>query len=524
MILRRASIDSPGRGDFPKVTEMAYWRRAGLAAARKAAGHTQESLAAKLHVAPSTIVRWEAGDYAPLPYVRPKLARLLGCSQQQLDDLIREPNQDIGQLAHDVDFACDWLDRQAGWASGSCRRMVISRLASLNMAELRDQDIRRGRVSRSDVVSALAGYYGPRADGHGTYRARFDDCEVATSIMSRADWLDLVCPLTPGNDRLELASAVVNDQISFDDIAARHAMSRLVEIAAREVRIADLPLYGLTSLNVSEGGIVGSLNLTSFLKYALTTDLVEGELIDAVAGGSMIEPGLLPLRDTYLPRVTSILDVESRSCAGGALALFAIARPEDRYRGPADYLLLIQERAGHVLNTTGRLAVVPKGFHQPLSDSRAGAPISATLRRELEEELFGRSDVDNTLGERRVADPMHPNRLSEPMQWLSADQTRLRLECTGFGFNLVNGNYEFASLMVIDDEEFWNRYGDRIEANWESVGLRQYSSLDRRFITELIADESWSNEGLFALLQGLRRLGQVGGNRTNLPKVEWDLV
>lgn len=524
MTLWRASIGNPSRGDFPKVTEMAYWRRTGLAAARKAAGHTQEGLAAKLHVAPSTVVRWEAGDYAPLPYLRPKLARLLGCSQQQLDVLIREPDQDIGQLGSDIDFACNWLDRQTGWVSGTSRRMVIARLASLDMAELRDQDIRRGRVNRSDVVSALVGYYGPRADGYGTYRVRFDDAEVVTSIMSRTDWLDLSCPLAPGSDRLELASTVVNDRISFDDVAAKHAASRLVDMAAREVRIADLPLYELTSVDVSENGIAGSISLTSFLKYALTTDLVEGELIDAVADGSMIEPGTLPLRDMYLPKISSILDIESRSCVGGALALFAIARPADRYRGPADYLLLIQERAGHVLNTTGRLAVVPKGFHQPLSDHRAGAPISATLRRELEEELFGRNDVDNTLGERRIADPMHPNRLSEPMRWLTADQGRLRLECTGFGFNLVNGNYEFASLMVIDDEEFWIRYGDRIEANWESIGLRQYSSLDRRFIMELIADESWSNEGLFALLQGLRRLGQVGGSRVDLPKVEWDLV
>jgi hypothetical protein len=136
-----------------------------------------------------------------------------------------------------------------------------------------------------------------------------------------------------------------------------------------------LPLYGLTSVGFSESGIVGSLNLTSFLKYALTTDLVEGELIDAVASRSLIGPGLLPLRDRYLPSVASILDIEGRSCVGGALALLAIARPADRYRGPADYLLLIQERTGHVLNATGRLAVVPKAFHQPLSDQRAGAPI-----------------------------------------------------------------------------------------------------------------------------------------------------
>ena len=52
------------------------------------------------------------------------------------------------------------------------------------------------------------------------------------------------------------------------------------------------------------------------------------------------------------------------------------------------------------------------------------------------------------------------------------------MECTGFGLNLVSGNYEFACLIVIDDEDFWTRYGGVIEANWESRLLRQYSSLD----------------------------------------------
>lgn len=53
------------------------------------------------------------------------------------------------------------------------------------------------------------------------------------------------------------------------------------------------------------------------------------------------------------------------------------------------------------------------------------------------------------------------------------------MECTGFGLNLVSGNYEFASVIIIDDEEFWLRFGGHIEANWESNCLRQYSSMDR---------------------------------------------
>ena len=79
--------------------------------------------------------------------------------------------------------------------------------------------------------------------------------------------------------------------------------------------------------------------------------------------------------------MSSVLGVAERLCAGGALALCAIARPAGPHRGPADYALLVQERSGQVVNATRRLAVIPKGFHQPMTDFRADARIGATLRR-----------------------------------------------------------------------------------------------------------------------------------------------
>ncbi|MGH4014717.1 MAG: helix-turn-helix transcriptional regulator [Pseudonocardiaceae bacterium] len=63
-------------------------KRRTLVDRRKAAGHTQESLAALLGVERSTVVRWEAGETEPLPWCRPKLAEALTVSLDEIDELL----------------------------------------------------------------------------------------------------------------------------------------------------------------------------------------------------------------------------------------------------------------------------------------------------------------------------------------------------------------------------------------------------------------------------------------------------
>ncbi len=70
-------------------------RRVELAAARKAAGHTQEALAAALHVDRSTVIRWEAGSNAPVPYLWPKLAKLLGVTPERLQVLLLVDDESV---------------------------------------------------------------------------------------------------------------------------------------------------------------------------------------------------------------------------------------------------------------------------------------------------------------------------------------------------------------------------------------------------------------------------------------------
>ncbi len=443
------------------------------------------------------------------------------------EDEPRQSPEAERRLAMDtnVSAALDWLDEHADWSAGQSRREVASRLAHLDVRKLQERASERSRVDRSRVARALAEYYGERAREAGRYCARIgSDTEIETSMVTSAEWLDLVCPLVARHDRLAVTRTTAGaSNIRLDRDGAQRAAQRIAETLAMGTRLVDMPLYRLLDVDVTSGSISGTVGISRFIEYAVTMDLLEGELIDALATGTAGGPGSMPLRDRYLPGLNSVVDTSHRLCAGGPLALCAIARPADPFRGEADYVLLVQERSGNVLNAARRLAVIPKGFHQPMTDFRADAQLGATLRREMDEELFGRDDIDNTVSEQRAADPMHPSRLSAPMQWLVDEPSRLRMECTAFGINLLSGNYEFPGLIVIEDEEFWRQFGGRIEANWEAAGLRQYSSLDDELLTELIGDVAWSNEGLFALLQGLRRLGEVGGERVKLPSIAWEV-
>ncbi len=74
----------------------------------------------------------------------------------------------------------------------------------------------------------------------------------------------------------------------------------------------------------------------------------------------------------------------------------------------------------------------------------------------------------------------------------------------------MTGNYEFACLIVVEDDEWWDRFGHLIESNWEAERIHRYSSLDPAGLAALVADARWGNESLFSLLQAMHRLGESG--------------
>ncbi|MEU7478884.1 helix-turn-helix transcriptional regulator [Lentzea sp. NPDC042327] len=77
--------------------------RKGLAARRKAMGHSQESLAELLRVTPGTVGRWEQGKSNPDLWLQPRLAKALALSVQELIDLLNPPVEVSAAEARDTD-------------------------------------------------------------------------------------------------------------------------------------------------------------------------------------------------------------------------------------------------------------------------------------------------------------------------------------------------------------------------------------------------------------------------------------
>jgi transcriptional regulator with XRE-family HTH domain len=396
---------------------------------------------------------------------------------------------------------------------------------------------RRSRVTREQIAQALVAYYHSSSSDNPSarfYRARVGGIPLTLSVLVEQDWLDLAVQLGSDQERFRLVVTDLNSPANqLEGKTLEAALVRLANVEVSGTVLVNSLLYRLLEVDVGQHRLEVVVTLADFAGYALTMDLLETELVNALATTApqrvrSVNSGAtmgLPLRDIYLPTAVSALALDERLCVGGPVALLAAARGgTSRGRSEPDYVLLIQERSARVLNATGRLAVVPKAFHEPTVEAGLETRLSASLEREVEEELLGRQDLEGLVaGSFRQADPFHRDHLSAPMRWLldRRHTDAYRVECVGFGINMVSGNYEFPCLILIDDEEWWARYGGQVEANWEMERIRRYSSRDAAGLQALITDPRWSNEGLFAFLEGLHRLATLGSvSRLALPTIE----
>ena len=508
---------------------VAEWRPAEACQLQQAMRLTNEAFAEKLGAAPRTIAKWHA-NFA---------MRLTLEMQQALDTMLDRAGEDVklrfAQLRDDVPraqaraqpepwrrrlegdrhlaSALDWLDGIRHEPSGTSRRDVEAVLSGGGAAQVRERARARGALDRSCAAQAVRDFYGDPPPEFGTVSIDCGPRRHATTMLSQKDWLAGRLDLREEAGAFELVHGVQADEVPLTPAGVDAAVQRVAEILVGRTRFVDAPVYRL--LRPPDGGWATgtAFAVDTFARYALTWDVLEAEASDHALG---LSDGLR-LRKALLPSIEAVLEPAGRVCVGGAQGLCAFARPGIGRR-PGDYLLLIQERSPRVVNATGRLAVIPKCFHQPMNDVTGDVGVGRTLLRELEEELLGRDELD-AASNGAAADPMHPSRLSEPMRWLR-ESPDWDLQMTGFGFNLMSGNYEFASVMAVHDETFWELHGGAVEANWEAARLRAFSSLDREGLAALLNEPDWSDEGLVAFALGLRRLAELSPDRVRLPPLE----
>ena len=447
-------------------------------------------------------------------------------------DTIRPPSPPpVGRVLRTAEFVA-WIADHSSASFQDTYDAVATlahRLESESPAAHHAREHERANVSREQVATALASYYQPTLDGDGPgrlYRARVDATELVLSVLVESSWLGAAVQLGTPQEVFRFRPPSTVPAIPLTKAARQAAIARLAGVEVAQTVLMNNPLYRLLEVDIGPQRLAATVTLADFAGYALTSDLLESELVDAINTNGSARHGPTPLRDLYLPSTTAA--TASTSASASAAPPRCSRSPGRRAAArPADFVLLVQERSARVVNVAGKLAVIPKAFHQPISEPDDEADLVATLERELEEELLGRRDLELLAPDsRRRADPLHELHRSEPMAWLAERQGSggYHAECTAFGINLVTGNYEFACLIVISDEDWWRQFGHLVEANWEASRVHRYSSRDTDGLATLAADPRWSNEGLFAFLEGLRRLAQLDtGGRVAAPTIDMEV-
>jgi hypothetical protein len=356
---------------------------------------------------------------------------------------------------------------------------------------------------------------------------------VRLALATRPAWSGLCVPLAPlggssPHERCGLATTVAPDRAinPFRSSALRF----LCDIEAKSLEIYDSPIFRLRHLDLRRGALVGTFSPDSFLHYRLTVGLLGDELSRALAQARSIDgllaqaDGRLPLRAQVLPDGAALADFDNRVCSGGVLTLLAIARPKPHN----DFVVLAQRRSATVSDAQGLLSVIPRAFHLPsvLPHSRALAaevPPSVTMYRELFEEVLGGREVE--LGDRDL-EPMWFIVESRPLRWLRERPNSYQALCVGMGIDLLSGNYEIGTLLVIHDPKFWRAFEQVLRPNWEVGNLIRCSTVPgpsaspSRGLSGLIqVTDEWTSEGLMVLIEGLAYLKRQFPERVSLPTI-----
>jgi transcriptional regulator with XRE-family HTH domain len=217
-------------------------------------GFSQEEFAERLGIDRSTVARWEAGENEPLPWLRPKLARVLEVSIDQLGELLAE-----------ADVPEDLVDERLGH--------VLEHPGSVDLltaAKLRDRvqrlDMRYDKTASTSLIAEA---------GHCLGQVAFLRANAVTSRVRRELYA------------VEAEAAILMGQLVWDASRRRdHATARAyfdqAITAARHIRDPDTEALAL--LRTSFVALYGERDPRAGLALATRTAETAGHTSHSLAG------------------------------------------------------------------------------------------------------------------------------------------------------------------------------------------------------------------------------------------------
>ncbi len=196
--------------------------RPRLAQQRKGAGYTQEALAYELGVDRTTVTRWEAGETEPQPWIRRKLARVLGVSTVRLSSLLVDGTSTQGVPRRDnARVAAKNVNELATQAAGIAERYETQPSASL--------------AAEASQCHAALSFMLQQASKEHIRRHLPQAATTSAMLLSQLVW--------DASQRRDGAAA-----LTYCNEATQHAAEcgDAVSAAHAELRKAYVALYGLT--------------------------------------------------------------------------------------------------------------------------------------------------------------------------------------------------------------------------------------------------------------------------------------
>jgi len=268
-------------------------------------------------------------------------------------------------------------------------------------------------------------------------------------------------------------------------------------MTAQGAELWDAHLYRLRATPSHENDML-AFGSTTFMAYRFGAALVGDELVDQLIelkGETEVRQADLPLRNLFLPTIDALEHVGDRLCAGGLGTVLAMA-DEGRFVIP------LQVRSSRVADGGGTQAVIPKAFHQATVGSPEEVKPYWTVLREQYEECFGGQEVE------RDSPSMVFNaylRASQPIAYIHEHRGAAEILYHGLALNAFNGNYEFATSIVVLDEWFWRTLAEVSRPNWEGKWFLLHTD-DPAKMREALTSPNLVNESRFHLAEGLLHL------------------